>query len=65
MSYTFVNTFVDGLTPATGRWSEGNSLDGKSQFSTIPGQPMGEEPVLSAPRPDSGAQNEQMMRSVI
>jgi Mn-containing catalase len=65
MSYTFVNTFVDGVAPATGRWSEGKSLDGKSQFSTIPGQPMGEEPVLSAPRPDSGAQNEQMMRSVI
>ena len=65
MSYTFVNTFVDGLEPATGRWSDGKSMDGKSNFSLVDGQPMGEEPVLSAPRPDSGAQNEQMMRSVI
>ena len=65
MSYTFVNTFVDGLEPATGRWSDGKSMDGKSNFSLVDGQPMGEEPVLSAPRPDSGAQNEQMMRTVI
>ena len=60
MSYTFVNTFVEGLEPAAGRWTEGQSIDGKGTFKMEAGRPMGEEPVLSAPRPDSGAQTEQM-----
>jgi Mn-containing catalase len=60
MSYSFVNTFVEGLVPEPGRWTEGASIDGKGTFKMEPGQPMGQEPVLSPPRPDSGAQAEQM-----
>jgi Mn-containing catalase len=60
MSYSFVNTFVEGLVPQPGRWTEGASIDGKGTFKMEPGRPMGEEPVLSPPRPDSGAQAEQM-----
>lgn len=63
MSYSFVNTFVEGLTPSPGRWTEGASIDGKGTFKMEAGQPMGEEPVLAAPRPDSGAQTEQMTGS--
>ncbi|HEV7414604.1 manganese catalase family protein [Tianweitania sediminis] len=65
MSYTFINTFVEGLAPAEGRWSEGKSLDGKADFRLMPGQPMGQEPKLSPPRPDSGAQSEQMKKGVL
>jgi Mn-containing catalase len=65
MSYAFVNTFTDGVPPAEGRWSEGRSMDERADFSLMAGAPMGEEPVLAPPRPDSGAQNEQMVKNVI
>ncbi|ESY87012.1 manganese catalase family protein [Mesorhizobium australicum] len=60
VSYAFINCFVEGVAPAQGRWSEGPSMDGKGEFSLLPGAPMGEEPMLSPPRPSSGAQSEQM-----
>jgi Mn-containing catalase len=60
VSYAFVNCFVDGVDPPEGRWSNGRSLDGKGEFSTIAGEPTGGEPMLAPPRPDSGAQNEQI-----
>ncbi len=62
-SYAFVNTFVNGVPPAEGRWSQGPSLDKKGEFSVMPAQPLGEEPKLSPPRPNGGAQSEQMMGS--
>lgn len=52
--------FVDDVEPAQGRWSEGQSMDGKGEFSMVNAQPMGEESVLGEARPDSGAQSEQM-----
>jgi len=58
-SYAFVNTFVDGIYPETGRWCEGQSLDGKGEFSMVDAAPLGEEPQLAPPRPDAGAQAEQ------
>ncbi|WP_312268766.1 manganese catalase family protein [Pseudescherichia sp.] len=44
-----------------GRWSEGPAYDGRGQF-TAKEQPdiLGEEPVLGAARPGSGAQKEQI-----
>jgi Mn-containing catalase len=60
VSYAFINTFVEGLPPAKGRWTEGASIDGKGQFSLVAARPIGDEPVLAPPRPDSGAQKEQM-----
>jgi len=58
-SYAFMNYFVDGVPAPEGRWSEGPSIDGKGTFATIPGEPLGPEPILSPPEPDSGAQAEQ------
>lgn len=60
VSYTFVNTFVDGVAPAEGRWTEGASIDGRGEFSLTPAGPMGDEPMLAPPRPNSGAQAEQI-----
>lgn len=60
-SYAFVNTFIDGIPPAEGRWTEGASIDGRGEFSLMGAEPLGEEPALAPPRPDSGAQAEQIM----
>ena len=58
-SYSFLNCFVEGVPPPEGRWSQGPSLDGRGEFSLADAQPLGEEPVLAPPAPDSGAQVEQ------
>jgi Mn-containing catalase len=59
-SYAYVNTFVSGLEPPEGRWTQGASIDGKGEFSLEPARPLGGEPMLAPPRPDSGAQAEQI-----
>lgn len=59
-SYAFVNTFIEGIAAPEGRWTQGASIDGKGDFSLVAAQPLGEEPMLAPPRPDSGAQSEQM-----
>ncbi len=43
-----------------GRWTQGQSLDGKGQYSAMVSEPLGEEPTLQKPRSDSGAQTDQM-----
>ena len=58
-SYKYFVTSTDGTYPE-GRWSTGESIDGKGQFEPMKVEPMGDEPVLGAARPDSGAQKEQM-----
>ena len=37
-----------------------SSLDGKGEFTVFRNEPLGDEPVLGAARPDSGAQAEQI-----
>jgi Mn-containing catalase len=64
-SYAFINTFVEGVTPASGRWCEGQSLDGRGEFSMVTADPLGEEPDLGPPPPDSGAQAEQFSAELI
>jgi Mn-containing catalase len=59
-SYAYLGFTVDGIKPPEGRYTQGPSLDGKGEFSLRPMQPLGSEPTLSPPRPDSGAQSEQM-----
>ena len=59
-SHVFVGTSAQGEPPMPGRWTQGPSIDGKGEFTTEPIQPLGQEPKLAAPRPDSGAQKEQM-----
>jgi Mn-containing catalase len=59
-SYVYLSSSVDGEAAPTGRWSEGTSLDGKGTFTIQPNRPMGQEPILSGPKPEGFAQKEQM-----
>lgn len=61
VSYTFFSTAVNDIAPPQGRWSSGPSLDGRSEFTTRPLKPMGQEPQLAPPIPQAHAQTEQMM----
>ncbi|MCO5733087.1 manganese catalase family protein [Rhizobium sp. SSA_523] len=59
-SYAFLGFQEDGTDPIAGRWSEGQSIDGKGKFSSAPMKPLGEKPNLGPAKPNSGAQSEQM-----
>lgn len=61
-SYAFMSTMRMPDVPAPqGRWSQGQSIDGKGEFSVIgPFEPLGQEPTLAAPDPRGHAQMEQM-----
>lgn len=50
----------ESQAPPPGRWMDGRSIDGKGTFN-VKRQPGAMTPKLSTPRPDSGAQMEQMM----
>lgn len=58
-SYTFMSTMRNGGQPPQGRWSQGPSYDGRSEFTVTkqPGAPM---PDLGTPPMKSGAQMEQI-----
>ena len=58
-SYAFFVHNKEAPVPE-GRWTQGQSLDGKGQYSAMISEPLGEEPVLQKPRSDSGAQTDQM-----
>jgi Mn-containing catalase len=60
-NYAFVSTAVDGIAPPQGRWTQGQSLDGKGEFRVERAVPLGEEPRLAPPRPDGFAQTAQMV----
>lgn len=59
-SYYYLNTLLDKEAPK-GRWGEGPSFDGRSQFS-VRNQPApeGQEPTLGMAKEKSGAQKEQI-----
>lgn len=59
-SYLHLGFQQDGNPPASGRWSTGQSVDGKGEFSSAPMVAMGEEPNLGPAKPNSGAQLEQL-----
>jgi Mn-containing catalase len=59
-SYAFLTTAVEGGPVSEGRWSQGPSIDGRGEFHTEPARPLGDEPVLSSPPPESMAQDEQI-----
>jgi len=63
-SYVQLGFNRDGSLPPQGRWSQGPSLDGKGEYSARPMEPLGQEPKLAPPRPDSGAQSGQMAEGV-
>jgi Mn-containing catalase len=58
-NYSFFVTSTDGSYPE-GRWTQGQSVDGKGEFKPHRVEPMGQEPTLGPARPDSGNQKEQM-----
>jgi Mn-containing catalase len=62
-SYMFMGTERSGVPVPPGRYSEGPSMDGKSDFEFRSFEPLGQVPDLGLARPDSGAQREQMMVS--
>ena len=58
-SYKFISTMASG-SPAKGRWTGGEALDGTgNKFSVAKAKPLGEEPKLAPARPDAYAQVEQ------
>ncbi|MCB4822462.1 manganese catalase family protein [Roseicella aerolata] len=58
-SYAYFGHRTDKQVPA-GRWTTGPSYDGNGKFEPMISEPLGQEPVLAPPRPDSGAQTEQV-----
>ena len=64
--YAFITTNLGGTTPE-GRWTHGESLDGKGEFHVLKAEPYGDEPKLGPPVPKGHAQKEQMtvMDSII
>ena len=60
-SYVFVDPRVGpDVQPLSGRWTQGPSLDGKGEFTAEAARPLGDEPMLAAPKPSGFAQKEQM-----
>lgn len=61
VNYTFCTLGKDESVPqAKGRWSEGESFDGKSEFSLEHMKPRGEKPNLGKASPKSSAQQSQI-----
>ena len=59
-NYVYLTTAVDGADKPEGRFTSGESLDGKAEFSTRQAEPHGGEPKLAPPIPEGYAQKEQM-----
>jgi Mn-containing catalase len=59
-NYNFISTHIDGESKAKGRWSEGQSIDGKGTFTFEKAKPLGKKPNLGKPHPHGFAQKEQM-----
>ena len=63
-NYSFVSTNINKETNATGRWTEGTSIDGKGEFNLKYAEPMGGIPSLGMPDKETHAQSEQMIGAV-
>jgi Mn-containing catalase len=59
-NYVYLGFAQDGAEPPRGRWSEGQSIDGKGRFSLRPMEPQGRQPDLGPAREHSGAQSAQI-----
>jgi len=65
-SYSFLSTDIstDIHQPGPkekGRWTHGESIDGKGEFTFEKAMPFGEKPNLAPPHPSGFAQNEQLL----
>ena len=61
VNYTFIDTGIDEQPQQTGRWTAGQSIDGKGTFRTEQARPFGDVPQLGVPDKETHAQTEQMM----
>ncbi len=59
VSYKFLGFQKDGEAPPTGRWSEGQSVDGKGTFTSEVWKPRGQTPDLGEAPPEAYAQKAQ------
>ena len=59
-NYVFLGFTQDGAEPPSGRWSEGQSIDGNGTFSMQPMEPLGEVPDLGPPAPATYPQSAQL-----
>lgn len=59
-NYNFISTNVHKNSKAKGRWSEGDSIDGKGTFSFTQAEPHGGKPDVGPADPAAFAQKEQM-----
>ncbi len=59
-NYVYLGFTQDGAEPPRGRWSEGPSIDGRSEFSQQPMEPMGGTPEVPPPAPATFPQNAQL-----
>jgi len=60
MSYAFLTFGIDGVTPPEGRWSSGDSVDGRGTFRVEPMQPRGAKPNLGGAASNSACQVDQL-----
>ena len=60
VSYTFMSTGTDGAPMPEGRWTQGESFDGRSTFRVEKMQPRGAKPKLAHAPGNSGGQSAQM-----
>jgi len=61
VNYTFFTTGLDDASLPEGRFTVGQSIDGKGAFKLERARPFGEVPQLGVPDPTAHAQTEQMM----
>jgi len=61
VNYTFFATGLDDAPLPEGRFTVGQSIDGKGVFRVERARPFGEVPTLGVPDPNAHAQAEQMM----
>jgi Mn-containing catalase len=59
-SYVFVNPLIGDTPVPEGRWTSGESLDGRGEFSLAPAEPQGDVPQLGPPAPETFPEVQQM-----
>ena len=65
VSYKFLGFKKDGGPPPEGRWSAGESIDGKGEFSSEVWEPRGQKPDLGQAPPEAYAQKSQTKASAM
>lgn len=59
-SYVYLTTGIDGAGIPKGRFTQGQSLDGKGEFSIRQAQPHGQAPQLAPPIPQAFAETQEL-----